>query len=326
MSKGYVVGASAILELVRQAISKRDLTYEVAAKEAGVPTANGAATIRDLFKRQRSIHLQLADWALRETVFAGDAVERAMAHLAEVLTPEQLANVRGTIEEFRKVDRIPPFTSVKHVPGAKLYEPPPPATDAETKEGRAGEGLPPGYAPVEARPRRVNRRGELAVYQVERRKKAQPVPRWLDLAAGPGRMLERCRDFLYFRELPDWKTVHSATIRGDSMMDTLHPGDIVVLKASDPPVVLEPIERGESYKNNLNMIRNRVPPNSVWVLQVNDDEPTLKRVQYTGENDDWHMQIVADNAAEWPSKVVKRSDRVTFHAMLLGLVEEKPAR
>lgn len=257
-----------------------------------------------------------------------DPALRKMLGDFEALDAEHRETVLRMAEQLRAT--LPVGTQIRRdaATGAKLYDPPP-GPPAQTKDGasRASEPLPPGFGPVEARPRRANRRNELATYHITRRPgKAQglKIPRWLDLAAGPGCELQRCSDYLYFRELPDWKTVHSATIRGDSMMDTLRPGDVVVLKAFDPPPTLEILEDG-AFKAPLNLVRAEVPHDSIAVLSLNDDAPTLKRVRYQQSRDgDWILQIVADNPdTEGFPYAVRRRDTVVFYAILKGLAASK---
>jgi len=146
---------------------------------------------------------------------------------------------------------------------------------------------------------------------------------WLDLAAGTGGPLERCKEYLYFRELSDWQGIHSARIRGDSMRDTLKPGDIVVLRAMGESGLKLPSLASGAEKNPFARLRVDVPDDSIWVLSINAEEPTLKRVRYFVSGADWHLMIQADNPLEpgYP-RVVTRHDEVTFWARVIGIAQE----
>ena len=189
------------------------------------------------------------------------------------------------------------------------------------------EAVPAQYAgrivPLEARPVAASRREELAVFTVSKRRKGALAPHWLDLAAGAGGPLERCKDYLYFQELPDWQGIHSARIRGESMKDTLRSGDIVVLRAMGESGLKLPALASGAEKNPFARLRVDVPDDSIWVLSINAEEPTLKRVRYFVSGADWHLMVQADNPLEpgYP-RVVTRHDEVTFWARVIGIAQE----
>jgi SOS-response transcriptional repressor LexA len=181
------------------------------------------------------------------------------------------------------------------------------------------------FLPVEPRPMAMSRRDELAVFTIARRqRKGVGAPHWLNLAAGPGGPLERCKDYYHFEELPDTESIHSARIRGESMKDTLHPGDVVVLRTvGDAPIKLPTLSHGVE-KNPLTRLKVDVPDDTIWVLQINGEEPTVKRVRYYIAGADWHLMIHADNPAEpgYP-RVITRQDEVTFWARVIGVAKEE---
>ena len=167
----------------------------------------------------------------------------------------------------------------------------------------------------------ASRRGPRAVRapQIE-------LPQWLNLAAGPGRMLERCEEDLHLEATHGARHWHVARVKGESMLETLHDGDRVILESAGAEGLrLQPLSAGDA-KNPINRLRLQVPHDSLWVLSVNDpSELTVKRVRYSRENDpDWHLLILADNPHEpgYP-RVVGRSDEVIFWARVVGIV--KPA-
>ena len=178
--------------------------------------------------------------------------------------------------------------------------------------------------PAEPRPLPVSHRDELAVFTISRRqRKGVGAPLWMNLAAGPAGPLERCKEFYHFTELPDTENTHCAKVRGESMRETLQPGDVVVLRAGgETPLKLSPLGLG-AEKNPLTRLKVDVPDDSIWVLQVNGEEPTLKRVRYYVAGADWHLMIHADNPME-PSypRVITRQDEVVFWARVIGVAKE----
>jgi hypothetical protein len=179
--------------------------------------------------------------------------------------------------------------------------------------------------PVENRPLPAGRRDELAVFTISRRqRKGVGSPHWMNLAAGPGGPLERCKDYYHFKELPEGENIHSAVIRGESMQDTLHPGDVVVLRVvGESPIKLPPLNSGVE-KNPLTRLKVDVPDDTLWVLQINGEDPTIKRVRYYAAGSDWHLMIHADNPLEpgYP-RVVTRQDEITFWARVIGIAKEE---
>lgn len=143
---------ASIVRLLLQAKSRTGLDYEAIAKASGLVALlpqkkqPGAAIRHTVNAVKDSIYVCVADWALAHTVAAADPLDAALAQLENAdLSEVQLQAARSLIATFRQSrEALPPFTSVKQVPGAKLYEPPP-AAGTNPKEGVAGEA-PGAYA------------------------------------------------------------------------------------------------------------------------------------------------------------------------------------
>lgn len=83
-------------------------------------------------------------------------------------------------------------------------------------------------------------------------------------------------------------------------------------QTATPPVLLP------GFNAPLNRMRAEVPNDSIAVVSVNDNAPTLKRIKYQhASNDDWSMRIVAGNpeTAGFPY-TVRRDDTVVFYTLL----------
>ncbi len=183
--------------------------------------------------------------------------------------------------------------------------------------------------PAESRARRRNTRADFPVFSlttVKPRPKAKALPHYLNVAAGPSRVLEACHDLGYVRE---WAgTLHSGTVLGDSMLDTVRPGD---------RIALEPYNGGEGVKlsrlpgnlqNPVQVIKQHVPEDSICIvsLDTDPDDVTLKRIKYQAHADgSWYMKIEADNPdvsvfGHERSYTVSRKDEVTFWARMVGFI------
>jgi hypothetical protein len=184
--------------------------------------------------------------------------------------------------------------------------------------------------PIEDKPLRTNTRDEFPVFTLMKSKprpKARPMPHYLDLAAGSAKMLEKCEDLNFVRE---WSgEVHSGTVVGDSMIETVRPGDRIALEPCNAGEGhrLEPLKSGER-SNPIHVIQQKVPNNSICAVSLSDaeEEITLKRVRYQRNADGtWFLQIVADNpdAYVFGQKgfyTVGRKDGVVFWARMVGFI------
>lgn len=169
-------------------------------------------------------------------------------------------------------------------------------------------------------------RGELALFSVAkgvRRRGAPSAPEWLQRATETGGPLEANREHLFFRELGDGAGVFSARVRGDAMREALVVGDVVVLRAAGKDGVKLSRGEGVDRTNAVAQTRVDVPDDSVWVVQVNGEEPTLRRVRYYSAGAEWHVMLQADNPLEpgYP-RIVTRQDEVTFWARVIGFAKE----
>lgn len=181
------------------------------------------------------------------------------------------------------------------------------------------------YGAPEAKPELVDRHDEIKEYTVERseRQGLQPIPKWLNLAAGPGCDLELCDEFLYFRELDDWKHVHSAEVRGESMVKTLLPGEVILMREFASGRFELPQIESKAEKTTLKdwMRESQIFHDDICVLSINGDAPTVKRIKYDTRRGalNWKMQIVADNPPAWGDTFqVATGDSVVFYAKLIG--------
>ena len=177
----------------------------------------------------------------------------------------------------------------------------------------------------EKNPVPIDRRGELKVFEVSLEKRGNPLPTWVKLAAGPGRELEISEDYIHVRELPDWKRHHSLVVAGESMKNTLAPGDIVIMERLEN-VAMVPFPKRTNLVDMeikpLSAWHRVIPDESICVLSINKEEPTLKRIQYVGNDAQWFLKIVADNPAEWEypkGKTVMPEDEVDFYGILRGV-------
>lgn len=132
-------------KLLIQAKTARRISYPVIAQEARV---YDESAIRHFVKGRRdSLHIQLADWILRNTIY-GDPHERlaadlqaagydqaqteALEHLLRVMRPEAWPDAEATIPVGTQIRR-------DRATGAKLYEPPPTDEKAGEQGTRTGE-------------------------------------------------------------------------------------------------------------------------------------------------------------------------------------------
>lgn len=303
-----------IIRLLKQILERPGMTREKVAQQVELPVKNGAQAVHDVLRRPRMIHVPLADWILSQTVYSGDPIERALADLrAAGMSEHELQTIHDLVLQL--LGKKPQGTTIRKDEGHTIYEPP------HTAAGAVGEAPPP-YAPISKKPKRVNRRSELATFPIT--SEAGPgiaqIPRWEAVAAGFGEDLQKSEEFTYIRELPYWQGVHSVLVRGDSMEDTLHPGDLILVQPF-PNGGIELPPRGTDPKNSKKQLQRLVPDDELYILNLNDSGPTVKRVQYHGDLD-WKLLIVADNGLYRP-KPVTAQDKVVFYAKVIG-IGEKP--
>lgn len=146
MSK--VVEAS-IIGLLEEILKRPGMTQDRVARESQIPTEAGGQAIRNEIQRKHRIYVKLVDYVLKETVFAGDPVERAMAHLQHTgLKPDELAHVRAGIEMLRPKmleveinhDAVPGRTVMAVKPAASaVAQPALPSTQYQTRPQTSSE-------------------------------------------------------------------------------------------------------------------------------------------------------------------------------------------
>ena len=182
-----------------------------------------------------------------------------------------------------------------------------------------------GIRPAEQKKKLDNPRDRIPRYHVSESEKGGKVPKWLNLAAGDGSDLELSEEFLYFDEIKTHPGLHAAVIRGESMCDTLVPGDVVVLEEMPGGVWELPPLDGD-VKNSYRIAHAKVAHDDICVLSINDDTPTIKRVTYDVSRGmlDWQMLILAENPTVWPARAVTKRDHVKFYAKMIGLAEKLP--
>lgn len=169
----------------------------------------------------------------------------------------------------------------------------------------------------------VNRRNEIPPFRIVKRKKgAVALPKWLDLACGEGCDLARCEDLIYFEGLDNFKGLHTAEVRGESMEDTLHAGDIVVLRPFPPDAILKKLS-SPAERTPMDVFRAKfdIREGDVVVVTIRDRTPTLKRVHYDTSRGErhWKLQIRADNPASgFEMFQVDDEDWIAFHAKVIG--------
>jgi hypothetical protein len=138
-------------------------------------------------------------------------------------------------------------------------------------------------------------------------------------AAGSSRECELAENPIYTdRPLKSYQQYFM--IHGESMVDTLHDGDVVVVRDLGPNgIVLPPLSKQKS-RTPLPRMKQFIPDLSVCILSIDSSDITCKRIRYDGNDHNWHLLVVADNTTTpgFPT-VVKRETEITFWAVVEGV-------
>lgn len=195
---------------------------------------------------------------------------------------------------------------------------------------RANEDSPTYGAMPSADPKPIDRRNEIPVFKIVRRehiagRNVVGLPKWLDMAVGEGNELSLCEDLVYFDKKDNFKGLHTAQVRGDSMVKTLVSGDIIVLKPFPANGVTLRALDDDDEKTSLStwQAQNDIREGNICVVSIRGAPPTLKRVHYDTRRGplDWKLQIVADNASVWPMFQADAKDTIVFYAKMIARAE-----
>lgn len=325
-----------IVNLLEAALKRQSL--QDAKKNSGMRQQK--STINHVKSGERdSIPIKLADWVLRETVFAGEPVERAMVHLAEALTPEQLDAVRATIKAFglkrdplRVIEQVKPGEVPELDAGGRTLKgvkPYPPAPGTNPKEGVAGE-TPAAYAgPTEATEDAVAwirvrgdrmKRNKLSTVDLSRARPAPPqeaLRQYDEQAAaakdtGGGKILGPIVEETQPNEVSYPRHSHyTLTVTGNSMYPRIFPGDTIIVQKMD--LYLPAFEDGRKVDPK----PWQALDNKLVVAVKNQDElAVVKRLTFgTKRGGHFRIDLISDNPKAKPVDIDKDD---TLH--VIGLV------
>lgn len=308
-----------------------DLTDQYIGEAAGLSVLNKWKAVSDAGTVNTSISYALADWVLNRTFINENHFERGMVALEMAgLNGDQLLMIRNQVTHFLETNaRLEGLPSAQAV-AARAFMPttkPPRGRHmditADHDNGVSAMSLhesAPIYPVKKKTP--VNRRDELYVFNLFTFGDTERAMQgYGGVAAGPGRALERCSELLYVGEpLHESGYCYARLHAGaDSMLATILPGDAIVLREFQnfPPTL--PALESDDDPSPINRIRSQVDNDTIWIVQINEDEPTLKRVRYQIRNKKWKMLIEADNPNSWETYVVEKTDYVRCWAQLKGL-------
>jgi signal peptidase I len=185
----------------------------------------------------------------------------------------------------------------------------------------------PFFAPVSRLPKR-NLRSDLRRINVPEQayQRADELGQVFRIAAGPS-FMPATGETGRLHKIDGSPVSVFAVVAGDSMTDTLIPGDILALEVLDD-VNIYPVtdERG---KMTAGEIRKIIDDNAIYVLAKDDEYAhrsyTIKRIRVSElANGGWHGEICADNPeTSWGDRgqvAIRKGDRVHFAAKVVGLV------
>jgi hypothetical protein len=236
--------------------------------------------------------------------------------------------VNSLVSKPKQQETIPPGTVVKKLtPNQKVYVAPPGKNETKTGEAIASKAPAIYTRPVVKSIKPVNRRADYSVYSIKRKGPADPegLPSWFNLAAGPGGYLERSEDLWIIPKLSRAQGINLAIVRGDSMAETLKPGDMILLQNLNggDGVRLPSLEPGQQ-KTPVENFKRAVENDHIYALSLDNGQTvTIKRVTYQiAKGGRWHIIIEADNRAEFKPYLVREEDEVIFYAKMIGFGKE----
>lgn len=174
--------------------------------------------------------------------------------------------------------------------------------------------------PLPTTPTAIDRRSDLDLFH---RGPGVTVSAWKGLAAGFGEDLERASDVSLI-DAPNYSGLHAVQIRGDSMEPTLTAGDVLLVENFAEGVELPTLEKGET-KFPLRKMRSFVQDDGIYILQINGDAPTVKRIEYDVSSElDWKMIIKPDNPdrKRYRQHVLREYETLKVLGRVLGLIVE----
>ena len=166
--------------------------------------------------------------------------------------------------------------------------------------------------------RRVVRHDDLPVYQLVSADTpgAIAIPSWQGLRCGEGGNIEPA-DNEFFLHAPRGEGVNCIRLCGESMEPTFSAGERILIRNMGP-ISLPSLDvlNGE-FANVRRVIERDITHGELYVVSINNEPPQLKRVEFLGDDLDWHLLILPDNRI-FTKYLVKKTDEVTFHAKVLG--------
>lgn len=178
----------------------------------------------------------------------------------------------------------------------------------------------PVIVPLTPAPRPASRRAELAVYRLGDAETpgARPVSLWLGVAAGTPRTPEAKDEPLLVQHAPG--DCMAVRVTGDSMVDTLRDGDIVVVR----PVCGRGLRLPPGRETPLAQVKAVVPDGAIALIELDGEPPTIKRVKYQAHGRRWYLMLCADNGDAAPGypRVVDRHDDCRIVGLVIGRAEK----
>jgi len=144
-----------------------------------------------------------------------------------------------------------------------------------------------------------------------------------NLAAGFGGELEPLKSDGHIPEYGNRTDISLFRVIGDSMENTLAPGDIIAAQEIQGHIELKPMD-DKNGKIPLNHVRPLAPDKHMYIIDLNGSGLSVKRVNYQGQNSSWFLTLSADNSA-WElengfPRILEYKDGLTIYSRILGKV------